>query len=80
MAYASIAAVGIVVSVAIWHHTPMGISKQSMTSSLSSHSYNFENASIIPPVEIPSQRTVGTLPPSYVLENQPASYEVPLSF
>ncbi len=85
LAYASIATIGIMASVIIWTFSPSpsprGTSKQSSFGvSTSSNSPDFNAISATLPVEIPSQRAVGTLPPSYILESQPASYNLPLGF
>lgn len=81
LAYASTAAIGIMASIIIWMHSPAGTSNHSsLVASTNSHPLEFNIISATPPVEIPNQRAVGTLPPSYILENQPASYNPPLGF
>lgn len=79
VAYASIAVIGVLTSTVILTRQPGGAS--AFHSSISSNEASVTNFSPVTPVEIPRQRAVGTtLPPHYVLENRPASYEAPLSF
>lgn len=84
LGYALITAVGVLVSAAIWLHSPEDITSSSLSTASTSPKENI-NFSLTSPVEIPKQRPVGTLPPGtlppyYILENRPASYEVPLGF
>lgn len=81
LAYASIAALGVASSLFILSHSPGRTSKNTAIAAATSVNDRYVSASALTlPVDIPNPRTVGTLPPSYSLENEPVSYQAPLGF